>query len=102
MHLGVGERADMMAYREVLDGHFARPQAAQLVQVLPRLGVFDETADGVVGTAHPALDLEFNVGFEAELWTAHKSVIAKLVLHLTKQDTSSIHVRLGDETGESG
>lgn len=93
-------QSEHAAYSEILDGHLSSPQSAQLVQVLSRLGILDVTANSVVSSANPALDLELDVGLKSTFRAANEGMVTKLVLHLAKENTSSVHVRLGDETGE--
>lgn len=54
-------------------------------------------SNSVVCSCHPALDLEIDLGFQAQFGTADIGVVTKLVLHLAEQDTSCIHVGLCDE-----
>ena len=89
-------------YGKVLDGHLARPETAEFIQVLACHSLLDVTTDGVVSTTHPALDFEFNVCLQTSLRASNNSVVAKLVLHLSKQYASCIHIWLSDETGHYG
>lgn len=82
---------------EVLDVHLSCPETAELIQVLARLGVLDMAANCVVGAAHPSLDLEVDACLQTSLGTANNGMVTKLVLHLSKEDTSSVHVWLCDE-----
>lgn len=85
------------AYCQILNVHLLVPVTAELEQILSTLGLLDMASNSVVCSGHPALDLEVNFGFQAQLGAADVGVVTKLVLHLAKQDTSCIHVGLCDE-----
>jgi hypothetical protein len=86
-----------VAYRQILNEHLLVPVATELEQILSTLGVLDMASNSVVCSSHPALDLEVNLSFQTQLWAADVGVVTKLILHLTEQDTSGIHVGLCDE-----
>lgn len=85
------------AYGQILNVHLLVPVTAELEQILSTLGVLDMTANSVVCSGHPTLDLEVNLSFQAQFGTADVGMVTKLVLHLAEQDASCIHVGLCDE-----
>lgn len=52
------------------------------------------TADGVVRASDPTLRLELDIGHESELRAADNTVVSQLILHLSKENTSRVHVWL--------
>lgn len=86
--------SNIRTYQDVLDSHFLTPESRQLVQDLTGVLVLDSAANSVVCTADPALGLEFNVGREAKLRTAYKTVVPQLVLHFAKQNAAGVHIGL--------
>ena len=78
----------------ILDVHFAVPEAGQLVVDLSRLFVLDCSTNGVVSAREVALGLKLDVRNEVILRAPHIAVVAKFVLHFSEKDASGVHVRL--------
>jgi hypothetical protein len=87
------------AYVNILDIHLPIPQSGKLVEDLSRLLVFDYSSDGVISAREVSLGLELDIGHEVVLGTTHVAVIAKLVLHFSKEDAARIHIGLGHDAG---
>lgn len=93
-------REKMPTHVDILDVHLAVPKARQLIQDLPSLLILDHAADGIICAREVTFGLEFNVGHEVVLRAPHITVIAKLVLHFAKQDTTRVHVGLSHDTSQ--
>lgn len=85
------------SHLDVGDGHLIAPQPRELVQHLARALDLDHAPDGVVRAAHPPLDLEVDLGHEVQLRAPHEALVAELVLHLTEEDATRVHVWLREE-----
>lgn len=77
------------------------PHARNLVQHFAGALALDGTTDGIVGTANPTLGFKVDVGREVEFGAADEAVVAKLVLHFTKQDAAGVHVGLCNDAATS-
>lgn len=86
-------------YVQVFNKHLSVPESSYLEQVLVRLRVPDKSCDGVVRASEIALGLEFDICHQPRFRRPQECMITKLVLHLSEQDASRVHVWLRDEAG---
>lgn len=81
-------------YHDVLQSHLSTPHARNLIQGLSALLILDHPTDGIIRSAKVAFCLEIDIRQEVVLRATDETVVAQLVLHLTKQDASCVHVWL--------
>lgn len=88
----------IITYVHISQVHLFAPQTRQLVENFAGTLSANGSANGVVGTANPALRLKLYIGHKVEFGASHITVVSQLIFHLAKQDSSCVHVGLSDDT----
>lgn len=83
----------------ILQIHLPIPQTGDLVVDFSRLLVLDRPSNGVIRAGKIALGFKLYIRDQIVLRTPDVAVVSELIFHLPEEDSTRVHVGLGQDAG---
>jgi hypothetical protein len=77
-----------------LDMHFAVPETGEFIVYFASFLILDRPTNSIISAREVTLGLEFDVRDKVVFGAPHETVVSELILHLSEENASGVHVRL--------